>query len=88
MHQTASCSTSSLYEHFSPLFVRLMTAVWSANFRSLTEGSLAVQLFVYREKSGVERTHPWGTPVLMHLEDVNFPILTSCCLSVRKLVIL
>ncbi len=33
-----------------------------------------------------ERTHPLGAPVLIVLDE-NFPSLTSCCLSVRKLVI-
>ncbi len=38
--------------------VRPMTVVSSANFRSLTEGSLDVQSLVYREKSSGERTQP------------------------------
>ncbi len=38
--------------------MRPMTVVSSANFRSLTEGSLDVQSFVYREKSSGERTQP------------------------------
>ncbi len=39
--------------------------VSSADFRSLTEGSLDVQLLVYREKSSGERTQPCGAPVLI-----------------------
>ncbi len=54
----------------------------------LTEGSLDLQSLVYREKSSGERTQPWGAPVLIvRVLDENFPSLTSCCLSVRKLVI-
>ncbi len=38
--------------------------------------------------SSGERTQPWGAPVLIvRVLDENFPSLTSCCLSVRKLVI-
>ncbi len=67
--------------------MRPISVVSSANFRSLTEGSLYVQSFVYREKSSGERTQPWGAPVLIVRElDENFPSLTTCCLSVRKLV--
>ncbi len=52
------------------------------------EGSLDVQLFVYREKSSGESTQPWGAPVLIvRVLDVYFPSLTSCCLSVRKLLV-
>ncbi len=62
--------------------------VSSANFRSLTEGSLEVQSLVYREKTNGERTQPRGTPVLIvRVLDENFPSITSCCLSVRKLLI-
>ncbi len=72
----------------SPPWMRPMTVVSSANFKSLTEGSLDVQSLVYREKSSGERTQPWGAPVLVvRVLDVYFPSLTSCCLSVRKLVI-
>ncbi len=39
-----------------PSWMRPMTVVSSANFRSLTEGSLDVQSIVYREKSSGERT--------------------------------
>ncbi len=47
-----------------------------------------MQLLVYREKSSGERTQPWGAPVLIvRVLDENFPSLTSCCLSVRKLLI-
>ncbi len=57
--------------------------VSSANFRSLTEGSLDVQSLVYREKSSGERTQPRGAPVLIiQVLDENFPSLPSCCLSV------
>ncbi len=41
-----------------PSWMRPMTVVSSANFRSLTEGSLDVQSLVYREKSSGERTQP------------------------------
>ncbi len=65
-----------------------ISVVSSVNFRSLTEGSLDEQSFVYREKSSGERTQPWGAPVLIvQVLDVYFPSLTNCCLSVRKLVI-
>ncbi len=68
--------------------MRPISVVSSANFRSLTEGSLDVQSLVYREKSSGERTQPWGAPVLIvRVLDENFPSLTSCCLSVRKLLI-
>ncbi len=61
-----------------------MNVVSSANFRSLTEGSLEVQSFVLRENSSGERTQPWGAPVLIvRVLDVSSPSLTS--LSVRKL---
>ncbi len=41
-----------------------------------------------QEKSSGERTQPWGAPVLIaRVLDVYFPSLTSCCLSVRKLLI-
>ncbi len=55
----------------------------STNFRSLTEGSLDVQSFVYREKSSRERTQPWGAPVLIvRVLDENFPAsLPVACLS-------
>lgn len=47
-----------------------------------------MQSLVYREKSSGEKTHPWGAPVLVvRVLDVCFPSLTSCCQSVRKLVI-
>ncbi len=47
-----------------------------------------IRCSVYREKSRGERTQPWGAPVLIiRVLDDNFPSLTSCCLSVRKLVI-
>ncbi len=65
-----------------------MSVVSSVNFRSLTEGSLELQLLVYMETSSGERTQPWGAPVLVErLFDINFPSLTSYCLSFRKLVI-
>ncbi len=86
LHQTALLDLLSV----SRLVTVLNEAdvVSSANFRSLTEGSLDVQLFVYREKSNGERTQPWGAPVLIvRVPDENFPSFTACCLSVRKLVI-
>ncbi|KAI7810602.1 putative serine/threonine-protein kinase pim-3-like [Triplophysa rosa] len=43
--------------------MRSITVVSSANFRSLSEGSVEVQSLVYREKSSGESTHPWGAPV-------------------------
>ncbi len=67
--------------------MRPFRVVSSANFRSLTEGSLDVQSFMYREKSSGERTQPWGAPVLIvRVLDENFPSFTSCCLSIRKAV--
>ncbi len=51
--------------------MREMSVVSSANFRSLTEGSLDVQSFVYREKSSGERTQPWGAPGLAQLVSTN-----------------
>ncbi len=42
----------------------------------------------FGKKSSGERTQPWGAPVLfVWVLDENFPSLTSCFLSVRKLVI-
>ncbi len=68
--------------------MRPISVVSSANFRSLTEGSLDVQSFVQREKNSGERTQPWGALVLIvWVLDENCPRLTSCCLSVRKLAI-
>ncbi len=68
--------------------MRPISVVSSENFRSLTEGSLDVQSFLQREKSSGERTQPWGALVLIvRVLDENFPCLTSCCLSVRKLLI-
>ncbi len=86
LHQTASSLTSCMKADSSPSWMRQMSLVSSANFRSLTEVSLEVQSLLYREKSSGERTHPW--PVLVEqLFDINFPGLPSCCLSVKKLVI-
>ncbi len=42
LHQTASCSTSCLSANSSPSWMRAMAVVSSANFRSLTEGSVEV----------------------------------------------
>ncbi len=56
--------------------------------QELDGGSLDVQSLVYREKSSEERIQPWGAPVLdIRVLDENFPSLTSCCPSVRKLLI-
>lgn len=59
--------------------------VSSANFRCVTEGSLAVQSFVYREKSSREITHPQAV-LIVRMLDVNFPILT-CCRSAVMIVL-
>ena len=71
--------------------MRPVTAVSFANIRSLTDGSLEVQLLVYRqevEESSGESTHPWEAPVLIErVLDMIFPSLTCCLLSVRKFVI-
>ncbi len=56
-------------------------------FQDLDRGVFC-SAFVYREKSSGESTHPWGAPVLIVIVlDVSLSSLTSCCLSVRKLVI-
>ncbi len=79
------CKMLSIGERSGLMPIRVVS---SANFRSLTEGSLVVQSFVYREKSSGGRTQPWGAPVLIvRVLDENFPSLTTCCLSVGKLVI-
>ncbi len=90
LRKTASSLTSCLYADYYSHHPEWGRSVWChmQNFRSLTEGSLDVQSLVYREKSSGERTQPWGAPVLIvRVLDENFPSLTSCCLSVRKLVI-
>ncbi len=88
LHQTASSLTSCLYADSSPSLMKPISVASSADFRSLTEGSLDVQLLVYREKSSGERTQPWGAPVLIvRVLDESFSSLTSCYLTVRKLVI-
>ncbi len=56
--------TRRVYADSSPSWMRSMTVVSSANFRSLMAGSLDVQSLVYMEKSSGERTQPWGAPVL------------------------
>lgn len=59
-----------------------------ANIRSLTEGSVEMQPFVYREKSSEESAHPSEAPVwIVQVLDVNFPNRTCCSLSIRNLVI-
>ncbi len=72
---------------------RLVSIVDEANdgsvskFQDLDRGVFC-SAFVYREKSSGESTHPWGAPVLIVIVlDVSLSSLTSCCLSVRKLVI-
>ncbi len=90
LHQTASSLTSCLYADYYSHHPEWGRSVWChmQNFRSLTEGSLDVQSLMYREKSSGERTQPWGAPVLIiRVLDENLPSLTSCCLSVRKLLI-
>ncbi len=88
-----STAISTLLSVFSSRLLRLhqtdnswmrpISVVSSANFRSLTEVSLDVQSLVLREKSSGERTQPWGAPVLIvRVLDENFLSLTSCCLSV------
>ncbi|MEQ2268159.1 hypothetical protein XENORESO_016484, partial [Xenotaenia resolanae] len=51
-HQWTSRSTSCLYADSSWSWIRPMTAVSSANFRSFTDGSAEGQSFLYREEWG------------------------------------
>ncbi len=79
---------SCVWSFWCSELMRQISVVSSANFRNFTEGSLDVQSLVSREKSTEGRTQPWGAPVLIiRVLDENFPSLTSCYLSVRKLVI-
>lgn len=65
-----------------------MTVVSSSNLRSFTFGWVReMQLFVWREKSSGERTHPWWVPMRIVRRSVVFPSLTYWDLSVRKLEI-
>ncbi len=82
--KTATDSQLLNLRSVSRSWMRPISVVSSANFGSLTKGSLDVQSFVYREKSSGERTQSWGAPVLIvWVLDENFPSLTSCaCLSV------
>ncbi len=71
LHKMTNCSTSHLYADSSPFWMRPLSVVSSANFRSLTDSSPEVQLLVKREKSSVESIHPcwlsgcwmWFSPV-------------------------
>ncbi|KAJ8342196.1 hypothetical protein SKAU_G00321240 [Synaphobranchus kaupii] len=57
--------------------MRPIRVVSSANFKSLTDWWLEVQLFVYRENSRGERTQPCGEPVLVDLgSEMFFPSFT------------
>ncbi len=64
-HEYLHCSHSAVHDGewgeckgASPEVHDHLRVVSSANFRSLTEGSLEVQSLVYREKSSGERTQP------------------------------
>ncbi len=56
--------------------------------QELDGGVFRWAVFGVEEKRNGERTQPWGAPVLIvRVLDVYFPSLTTCCLSVRKLLI-
>ncbi len=82
--KTATDSQLLNLRSVSRSWMRPISVVSSANFGSLTKGSLDVQSFVFREKRSGERTQSWGAPVLIvWVLDENFPSLTSsACLSV------
>lgn len=69
VHHCTRCSTSSRYDVSSLSRMRPITVVSSANFRSLTDGELDVQLLVYRENNRGDNTQPCGAPVLRTLVD-------------------
>lgn len=66
----------------------LIMVLSSAIVMILTEVSIEVQLFVYKEKSCGESSQPCRAPVLVvWISEVSFPNLTCFSLPVRKFVI-
>ena len=59
--------------------------VSSANFTMRFELCIAAQSCVNKENRRGLSTQPWGVPVLvMTVDEVRSPILTTCGLPVRK----
>lgn len=80
-------SDSCLYADLSLSWIRLLNVVSSANFGSFTDGTTEVQSFVYGERRSRIKTHPSGVAVMVHVWEKTLPSLSSCCHSVRNLVI-
>ncbi len=88
LHQTASSLTSLSVSRLVTVLNEADQCGVVCNLQELDGGVFRCAVFVYREKSSGERTQPWGAPVLIvWVLDENFPSITTCCLSIRKLVI-
>lgn len=55
----------------------LLSDQMTANFRSLTDGSLEVQALAWREKSSGKRAHPWGMPTLTDSDSGTDRLMVS-----------
>lgn len=85
LHQLTSCSTSSLYDVSSLLFMRPITVMSLALLMIWLDSNLPRQLWVSSVNSSGLRTHPRGVPVLsMMVPDVQLPMRTAYGLSVTK----
>ncbi len=89
LHQTASSLTSCLQADSSPSWMRPISVVSSANFRKLDRG-----VFRCAGPLGYVGEEQWGENAALRSSsadctvlDENVPSLTSCCLSVRKLLV-
>lgn len=79
LQQWISWFISCQYVDSSLSWIRQITVVLSANFRSFTDMSTEMLTFCWRMNRSVERTHPWGAPVLMVVvqDYVNIEIISS-----------
>ena len=82
VQQSTRWSTSLRYADSSPLWMRPITAVSSANFRRFTEGSKEMQAFAYREKSSGKRTQPRPTPGFQSTSSLQTSVRQVCSNSV------